>query len=237
MILSQSFSNTSPDLGVPVSGAAGVAYNFAHPSKQDLVNLKVGMDAALALWQAADDGSLWSKLNCHPMYGCIFATQALVDVLAALGRKDAKVRLLGFEFVRHSDVEPRGLAIGAKVAPELAGQMNAHAVVTLGEVLIDPSHAQVKRKWNEQPYFASFSMETPFPAKLFCDGTLVHGVACASWGLPTSLMPCEYEALYYELPWEVRKRTKGWKNAPDLCPSRRQGVVARALDILSARTI
>jgi hypothetical protein len=236
MITSHSIGKGQSELDLLRSKISGTAFNYKESSNTHIANVKIGMDAAMALWEAAADKSLWLELNRHPLYGCILATQALVEVLAELGRKDAKIRLLGFELVRYSDVQPRSLTIGASAAPVLPGYTNAHAVVTLGDVLIDPSHAQIKRDWNDQPSFVSFPLETPFPAESVHDGSKVHGVARAYWGAPTALMQYEFEALYFELLPDVRKRARGWKSAPDLRSCRREGIVKRAVEILKSKS-
>ena len=221
--------NTAPQ---PRSGIAHL--NPDHLSKGNLATLRAGMDACAALWLACDDKSLWEDLKHHPLFGCVFATHALVDVLNAMGHRDARIRPVGFQLQRNGEL-PRALTIGASSTPHEEGAVNAHFVVTKGAVLFDPSHAQVRRPWNNAPTFAAFKIRNSFKVKVSGERNVFEGISETVWGPPIAGAYNEYEVRFYELPREGRRRIRGWETSPDMRPERRAPIVRRAIEILKAR--
>lgn len=214
---------------------SGIAHlNPDHLSKRDLATLRAGINTCAALWSACDDRALWKDLASHPLLGCILATHALVDVLNATGHRGARIRPVGFELLRYGEL-PRSLTIGARRAPRLEGFTNAHFVVTKGAVLFDPSHAQVRRPWNDAPTFAAFKCRNSFKVEVPSEGKVFEGISETLWGPPTAGASHEYEARFYELPREGRTRIRGWETTPDMRPERREPLVRRAIEILKGR--
>jgi hypothetical protein len=185
-----------------------------------------GMAAAAAFWAASQQ---------HPSYRphnrCIYAALSVMDILHATGRHEAQVARLGLDLTMHSDdpfTEPRGLTIGHPASPKVDGLLNAHLVVRLGDILIDPSFAQVKRDWNSMPHFIGLLENAPAGHAVAID----HETEASAIAVyRKSDVDRAYQLAYFRLTRDVDLRTRNWRAAPDARPDRRAEVVHQAIEI------
>jgi hypothetical protein len=82
------------------------------------------------------------------MRRCILAALSVRDILRRSDRPDATVAKFGLLLRRFSSDPMREVATGDNTAPLLPNASNAHMIVRLGNVILDPTFGQFKRDWN-----------------------------------------------------------------------------------------
>lgn len=198
-------------------------------------DLDDGMAAAAAFWQAAQTDKSWQQKHLRPHGRCIYSALSVLDILHALGRTDARPFKTGLELHMVSNapfVPARVLTIGYPGTPFVKGAWNAHLVVRLGDILIDPAIAQMKRDWNDMPHYAAFLAGAPEGHSIELNGfgtaptTTVH----RRFGSGNS-----FQISYFELPRQVEVATRGWRSAGDARLEARVDVVRRAVAIRHAQ--
>jgi hypothetical protein len=184
----------------------------------DYVNALYAVDL---LWQA-------SKTVRQPIERfCILAGLTLVDILHGMGATDARPLMCGNEVSR-----PEGLSVtcGRPGASEIEDHVNAHLVVMLGDVIVDPLLVQAQRWWNDCPRSAILPVLTEADGrsarwesetKLFKTRRIAHATTAAGCSIS-----------YFELPKKVARKAADWQSTPDTRCERREPMVREALRLL-----
>src|SRR5690606_22118166 len=114
-------------------------------------------------WQAVEaNQNWWDGQGFRPVVNCcVLGALAVRDILHGMGRTDAVVLKSGLHIQRFEGGKPdNSVTIGDPSAPRLPGLVNAHMVVRLGNLIIDPTLGQVRRWWNDLPRSAVIKIET-----------------------------------------------------------------------------
>lgn len=120
------------------------------------------------------------------------------------------------------------LTIGAPDTPQVHGLLNAHLVVQLDDVIIDPTLEQVRRPWNDLPHIGAFVADV-------ADGRWIDilpgcWVPVIAQGSVVKLgSGCQLS--HFKLPRAVARSTRKWTASPDARPCRRREIAEAALAI------
>lgn len=181
--------------------------------------------------------AFWLAVAADPFPGipvlnrCILAALCVRDILHAIGR-DALVFRTGLEVLRLTNSQDRSLMIGDPSSPKLAGQWNAHMTVRFGNILLDPTHGQTKRDWNDAPRAAAFSFASG-EGRSVCIKPGFHVQASAFHCY--SANDARFRVTYFKLPVSVDLRTRKWRDCGDAQPERRRALVKSAAEIFFDR--
>lgn len=195
-------------------------------------DLEFGMAVILAFWTTVASHPVWRTSSEWPINRCIFVALCVRDMLHAAGRTDAKFMRSGFHLRQLSGEIPYQLTIGSPAARRIKKGWNAHAIVTLGDILLDPTHGQTCRLWNHSPHAAALliapSEEDAIEIEPGCtvSVTTMHRY----WAEGK-----HYQMAYFKLPYSVDLRTRNWRNSPDVKPERRRSLVQAANATFLAR--
>jgi len=205
--------------------AAGEITNAEHQL------VRTALAAIDAFWDAVEQDPQWGSTMNHPINCCILSALAVRDILHGLGRRDAVVLRMGLDIrVLEGSELPHSISIGNPAAEKVAGCLNAHMIVRLGDFIIDPTIGQTKRFWNEMPRSAisragsrnrSVIDVTPeINAKVLASHETRHENRI-------------YQVTYFKLPYRSERMSRNWKRAADASPERRTHLVKRALSVLA----
>lgn len=151
-----------------------------------------------------------------------------------VGHTDATVQKVGLDVRRYAaDKETlrNGLAVGHPRYVQMGEERrwNAHLVVRLGDVFIDPSMSQARRPWNKLPDFGVIIPGRQAPSNLEVEGEFTK--TKAFWEYKH-----EFEFIqirYFELLRAQDIPTRGFLSAPDAKPEARNDVVGIATSVLA----
>lgn len=190
-------------------------------------DLVIGTAAVEAAWKAVQADPLWAN---HSLMGnCILLALIVRDILHGIGRSDAVVMPVGAQLLRYSNREPlNALTIGSPDAPVLPNAWNAHMVVKIGDILLDPTCGQTQRHWNAAPDTAALLLR-PGCSKV---SLFEHGEAGAIAQFRYDRAGYDYVMSYFYLTPPSAKRAEGWHACKDASPKRRAPLVNSALQIL-----
>lgn len=219
----------------PISGAS-----FAFREELDerqIADLDIGLAVCRAFWSAAQALPSYEIEVLRPHGRCIYASLAVRDILWQLGRNNAVVQKVGLDVRRYTpDMRTilNGIRVGTDNYKSLTTERrwNAHLVVKLGDVFIDPTIAQVRREWNNMPHYSAMVNIAPADNEIQIDGKVAKTIAV--W--MQKKMDSFIQISYFELPRELDVKTRGYLKAPDAKPEARIDVVREALNILSNAT-
>lgn len=199
--------------------------NPAHLSAIQHADVAEGVSAMEAFWAAVQADPFWLSTEQSPVHRCILAALAVRDILHSCGREDAVVSRCGLEGRRVSGQPHYSVGIGLPSAPKLQTMWNAHLIVRLGDILIDPSHGQTKRAWNQSPQavavLSDLGPKKTITVDAGCD-VQVHALHHYPMG------GSQYRVAYFKLPRSVDVATRKWRDAPDASHSRRSPLVRAA---------
>jgi hypothetical protein len=196
-------------------------------------DVEIGGAAVDAFWAAVNADPRFSQPHENPLIRCILAALCVRDILAALGRRDAVATKCGLLVRRLTESTINELTIGAPQAEAIENHWNAHLVVRLGDVVLDPTFGQTRREWNHSPRATVCLVGLPefhedVPVRL---GLVVRSYYNFAVGEDAAI----YEVAYFKLSRAVDLQTRKWKEAPDASPERRKGLVAAAVEIYRRR--
>lgn len=191
-------------------------------------DLAQGTAAISALWAAAEDDPFWRDPSQWPSGRCILVALCVRDILRAAGRGDATEYRTGMEVRLISGNLPYSLAIGEPNAPYIPNGWNAHMTVRIGDILLDPTHGQTKRHWNNSPYAAAFLFANTFEHRLDINKDMFVRPSAIHYHWYNAN---RFRTAYFNLSGKADIRTRAWRSAPDALPARREKLVAKALEI------
>ncbi|MBL0934382.1 MAG: hypothetical protein IBJ07_06500 [Rhizobiaceae bacterium] len=204
-------------------------------SEIQLADLQHGMVAAAAFWRSALVDPTYEQPRLRPHGRCIFAAMSVLDVLHATGRPDARVMKTGLDIRVVTDdpsIPMRVLTAGHPDTPFSPHSWNAHLVVRLGDILIDPSFAQTRRDWNDSPHYAAFLAGAPEGHTVILQGNLQ---------MKSTTVYVQHDAdrstqvAYFQLARKVDVLTRGWQKNGEAKPIKRREIVNRAISIFNAQ--
>lgn len=203
-------------------------------TNKQLDDLNRGFRACEAFWMAALDHPSYEFEHLRPHGRCIYSALSVRDILRNLGRTDATVQKVGLDVRRYAaDKETlrNGLAVGHPRYVQMGEERrwNAHLVVRLGDVFIDPSMSQARRPWNKLPDFGVIIPGRQAPSNLEVEGEFTK--TKAFWEYKH-----EFEFIqirYFELLRAQDIPTRGFLSAPDAKPEARNDVVGIATSVLA----
>lgn len=208
----------------------GVSY--VHPrelTKQQNADLRLGMAAVAAFWVAAHELHA-DQPHLLPHSRCIYAANAVVDILHALGQNNAVCFRSGLDLrMMRGGKVVRGRTIGHPAAQRDPLLWNAHLTVRIGNLLFDPSHAQMKAHWNNVPHYAAF-LYKPVPGRMINFKDVRDEISLSEhiWREGDRM----YKITFFKLARKVDLLTRRWRAAPDARLDRRTAVVRRTLELL-----
>ena len=209
----------------------GQTYAFVHKlTDSQLTDLNAGMNACSAFWQAAIGHQSYGSEHLRPHTRCIYSALAVLDVLKCMGRTDAFVQKVGLDvrrFASDCNTLRQGLAVGTPgyVPSGKEKRWNAHLIVRLGDVFIDPSISQARRPWNDLPDFAAMINSAPENLEIEIGGEFAK--AKAAWVSQTA---GEYiQITYFDLLRAQDMATRGYLKAPDAKLEARSEIVDLAV--------
>ncbi|PRA85920.1 hypothetical protein CQ054_10655 [Ochrobactrum sp. MYb29] len=194
-------------------------------------NCRVALSAMAAFWHAVEinrDG--WNSRTHMPVIQCcILSALTVRDILHGMGRRDAAVFKSGLQVEVTAGGLPYAVTIGSPIAAEIPGQWNAHMVVKLGDLIIDPTIGQASRDWNNLPQSAVFRDG-------MCAGRRVQLTENHSAALTTRHIYKDdnrkIQVSYFKLPHGVEQMICDWQDVPDADYERRARLVEDALALL-----
>jgi hypothetical protein len=204
-------------------------------SECQLSDLQHGMAAAAAFWRSAAMDSTYAQPHLRPHGRCIFAAMSVLDVLHATGSPDARVMKTGLDIRVVTDdpsIPMRVITAGHPDTPFSPHSWNAHLVVRLGDILIDPSFAQTRRDWNDSPNYAAFLAGAPEGHTVVLQGNLE---------MKSTTVHVKHEAdrstqvAYFQLARKVDVQTRGWQKNGEAKLIKRREIVDRAINIFCAQ--
>lgn len=197
-------------------------------SGQQSVDLDDCMSAATAFWLSAQADPSWKEEHLRPHGRCIYASLALCDILHGTGRTDAQPVRTGLDVRGYYNDQLYILTVGDPETPMLPRKINAHVVVRLGNIIVDPAFAQTRRWWNNLPHYAAFRVGAPEGETIGLNGGCdARTTTVRRWFEGDDA----YQVSYFRLPRNVDLATRQWRAAPDALPERRMSVVKRAIEI------
>ena len=129
-------------------------------SSTQRADLATGAAVVEAVWKAVQADPFWCRPGEWPMGRCILMALVTRDTLQAVGRTDAVVAPMGQRLVGMcGDETPRNITIGCPGGPVGPKAWNAHMVVRLGDIVLDPTCGQTQRYWNAAPDAAALLFE------------------------------------------------------------------------------
>lgn len=194
--------------------------------------LEFGMAATLAFWATVASHPFWRTSSEWPINRCIFVALCVRDMLQAAGRTDAEFVRSGFQLRQLTGEIPYQLTIGSPTARRIKKSWNAHALVELGGILLDPTHGQTLRLWNHSPHAAALLISPPEEETIEIEAGCMAKVTTMHryWAKGN-----HYQMAYFKLPHSVDLRTRNWRNSPDARPERRRSLVQAASATFLAR--
>lgn len=204
-------------------------------TEQQTTDMKVGLDVCRAFWAASMRLPSYKIEHLKPHGRCIYASMALVDILHHLGRKDAIVQKVGLEVRQYNPAMTyilNAIRVGhANYVDELLERRwNAHLIVRLGDVFIDPSIAQVRRSWNNLPYYsAMIDLDDEYKTIYIGEEKVSTKAGWMYQQADSTLL----QVAYFDLAREQDIKSRGYRKAPDAKPEARKDVVREAIKILS----
>jgi len=203
-------------------------------NEKQIADLDIGLSACTAFWTAALGLSSYEVEHLRPHGRCIYASLAVLDILHKLGRNDAFVQKVGLDVRQYGhDMTTvlNGLRIGDAAYRERTTERrwNAHLLVRLGDVFIDPTIAQARRPWNSLPHFSAMINAAPADFEIDIGGKWAK--TKATWVQQT--IGSFVQTTYFDLPREQDIKTRAYMKAPDAKPEARKDVVREALNIIS----
>lgn len=186
--------------------------------------------AVLALWIS----SLSLPEGQHPITRltsrCIYATLALIDVLANVGIEGHPL-VCGLEVYRQEAPKihaERRLMIGYPRRLEDPMGLNAHVVARVGDLLVDATLAQARRPWNDlKPYVIA-----PLLSDIERACTRVRVKRINQAAIAQVVTNGGTRVSYFELPKTVARRASNWREAGDARAGRRQDLVGLATRLM-----
>jgi hypothetical protein len=208
---------------------------FSDPAKlseDQLARIHVLLNIAHALWAAwmKHPVSMVPMLRLHNR--CVFATIVCAEVARRLGYEQATPLKFGVNVFGQCGLLRRQMVIGAPCAPVMQGMINAHAVLGIGDVIVDPTMAQKKRPWNDMPHIGAVVVDAPSDTTVeIVPGCTVSVVARANMTSPRSTV----EISYFKLPRSVERATRHWLNTRDVRRPDFEEIVRAATAIAAMR--
>lgn len=189
--------------------------------------------AVTAFWHAVDaNQDWWYGQSFEPVINsCILGALAVRDILHGMGRTDAIVLKSGLHIQAFKEARPyRSITIGSPLAPRNPGHWNAHMIVKLGNLIIDPTLGQARRSWNGLPKSAVFENHTDARGQLHLteDCSVRVTAQCIHRSNEHDIL-----LTYFKPSFGVDWKTRNWRNAPDADYERRARFVKTALAIVS----
>lgn len=194
--------------------------------------LEYGMAAILAFWATVASHPFWRTSSEWPINRCILVALCVRDMLHTAGRTDAEFVRSGFQLRQLTGELPYQLTTGSPSARRIRNGWNAHAVVKLGDILLDPTHGQTCRLWNHSPHAAALLISPPEKETIEIEPGCRANVTTMHryWAKGT-----HYQMAYFKLPHCVDLRTRNWRNLRDARPERRRSLVHAANATFLAR--
>lgn len=197
-------------------------------SESEANDLKCGITAVEAVWRSIQSDPHW--LACWPMNRCILVALMVRDTLRGLGRSDAKVLAVGSQHLQFFGGKLlNSMTTGCPSARKIRGLWNAHMVVRIGDIVLDPSCGQTQRFWNAAPDAAALLIQSGLKEVSLFEFGEANAVARFRY----RHAEFDYEVNYFDLTRAVAKRTTGWEKTQDARPTRRARVVQAALQRLA----
>lgn len=184
-----------------------------------------------AFWGAVARDAQWGTTMLHPLECCVLSALAIRDIILKIGRRDAVVMRTGLSvrLLSGRDI-PYALTIGSPQSWMIAKAMNAHMVVRVGDLLIDPTIGQAKRDWNELPRSAIFKMGAFAGESLDVVGTDARVTTRHRYWRGD----CQYQVAYFKLPYRADRMSRNWRSSPDAADDRRRRLVYESVVALQA---
>jgi len=192
---------------------------------------QIALSALAAFWQVVEinKGGWSSRTQLPVIQCCILSALTVRDILHGMGRRDAAVCKSGLQVEVVEGSLPYAVTIGSPLAAEIADQWNAHMVVKLGDLVIDPTIGQARRAWNNLPQSAVFRDG-------MCAGRRVQLAENHSAPVTTRHIYNDgnrkIRVSYFKLPKRVEQMICGWQDVPDADYERRARFVEDALALL-----
>lgn len=192
-----------------------------------------GMRAAKVFWEEAQADPIWLTRNLMPHGRCLFSALAVRDILRFSGFPAAKIMQVGSYVSGREGPAPYYVVSGDPTAPQVKGKMNAHVIVALGDIIIDPTLIQARRFWNRLPYYGCFVWPT-LPNDIV---TLTDGTTAASrtvWRSSSGVN--SWSVSYFDLPKRVEQTARRHMDGRDSRFKLRKAIVANAVRRLNDDT-
>lgn len=189
-----------------------------------------GVRLCALLLQAGEETGVFDLDEVRSRGRCLLAANALVDVLGALGRRDACLHRSGINVTTwRGGSMVSSTTVGHPAAPPVSQLWNAHMTVRLGErLLFDPTFPQMLGPFDKVVHTAVFMREPSFAFDLHGYGQ-VDAIASASW----LSGPTRHTAHLFHLPRKVEVATRKWPSRPDAQPELRATLVERTLELFA----
>jgi len=205
-------------------------------TQHEIVDLNIATAALTAFWQAVEaNQNWWHDQGFRPVINCcVLSALAVQDILHGMGHIDAIVVKSGLHLQRFEGGKPyHSVTIGSPSTPSLPGLVNAHMVVKLGNLIIDPTIGQVRRSWNDIPKSAVIKTYIGSGRRLqLTDKCSVHVTA------QHTRRSYDHDLVlsYFKPSFTVDRKTRKWRTAPDTNYERRARFVETALAITNTST-
>lgn len=197
---------------------------------QDLANKAAVKLAMECLWSASLELSGNRHSTNHLTNRCIYATLALVDVLAAVGIASYPFAC-GLEVTRHFP-DP-DLSISSRVTIGILPhsdnplELNAHVVAQVGGMLADPTLAQMRKFWNDVPDYWVVPIRPNFQAGKAAQSKRIEERTISHVGTAGGTM-----VRYFDLSKKYARQARVWKKMPDARPDMRRSLVDRTVELM-----
>lgn len=194
-------------------------------SEQAKEQLDVGLEACHAFWLASRNNSRYEPEENKPYKRCIFAALAVCDIVNSRSAFQAEVHISGLQvrlLDRLTGHSKRVLAIGHPSGPSGPMDWNAHLVVKIGKLLLDPTLGQASRDWNRLPHIGVFSLNAPAWHCLDIDGVRAKSTSVAITSITMDLL----EIAYFKIPLADGFERRPYKMSSNSNRERREIVMA-----------
>lgn len=182
--------------------------------------------------EAGEKTGVLTREGVRALGHCLLGTTAMLDVLPHVGIQGAQLLRCGLFFIGEKAGWTNVTMIGHPDAPPVSQLWNAHALVRLGNLLLDTTFGQVRDTWNAAPDVAVFEMKQGAGPSIQLPGRhVVSEIARGSWNDRRG----SFRASLFRLPPNVERATREWKGRPDARPERRADLVARTLELVRER--
>lgn len=189
-------------------------------------DLRSGKAAVEAFWRAVQADPFWASEGQWPMGRCILGALTVQDILRATGH-NVSVIPVGLQLVRaYRDKKLNMLTVGEPNAPPIRNGWNAHMVVKIGDILLDPTSGQIQRSWNAAPDAAALLFAKSRVAKTSLE-ELGNANTLAEY--QSTLDDFDFRMTYFKLTRSVVRRTRNWGTTADANPERRAKLVEAAV--------